>query len=120
MKILNVELEEFDFNDADDLERFEKEFNIADKKIKALSPKGKTASDVIREGCSIIFECFDNIFGKGTSQKIFGSKTSLKVCTKAFMDLKAERDKQDQELEAIIGEIGAEYSPNRAARRAKK
>ena len=36
------------------------------------------------------------------------------------MDLKAERDKQDQEIEAIIGEIGAEYSPNRAARRAKK
>lgn len=120
MKILNVELEDFDFNDADAVERFDKNVNLAEKKIKALSPKGKTAADVIREGCTIIFECFDGIFGDGTSQKIFGPKTSLRTCTEAFRDLKAEKEKQDKELTSLIGEIGKEYSPNRAARRAKR
>lgn len=120
MKILNVELEDFDFNDADFLEKLETEVSAAEKKVKSLKPDGKTASQVIREGCNIIFDCFNNIFGEGTSQKIFGDKTSLKICTEAFRDLKIERDKQDKELEAVIGDIGKEYNPNRAARRAKK
>ena len=120
MKILNVELEDFDFNDADAVEKLEKSIDLAEKKLKALSPKGDTASGIIRKGCSIIFECFDSIFGAGTSQKIFGPKSSLKTCTEAFRDLKLVKDKQDQELNSLIGEIGNEYSPNRAARRAKK
>lgn len=120
MKILDVELGDFDFNDADNLEKFEKEAKLTEKKINAMDPKGKTASEVIREGCNIIFDCFNNIFGKGTAQKVFGNKTSLKVCMEAFKDLIAERNKQDKEIDAAINEIGKEYSPNRATRRAKK
>lgn len=120
MKILDAELGEFDFNDADNLEKFEEHFTKAQEQIKNINPDGKSAAVVIRETCNIIFKCFDGIFGKGTSKKIFGGKTSLKVCTQAFKDLKAERDRQDQEMVDIVSEINSEYSPNRAARRAKR
>ena len=94
MKILDVELEDFDFNDADDLERYEKAVEKTQKKLDNMSDKDKKASEIIREGCGLIFDCFNEIFGAGTAEKVFGPKTSLRTCTQAFRDLKDEREEQ--------------------------
>lgn len=118
MKILNAELRDIDFNDADDLERFESAVEEAKRALDNLNPDGKKASEVIRKGCNIIFKCFDTIFGEETARKVFGEKTSLKVCIEAFKDLKAEREKQDGEMENIVAELNNNYNPNRATRRA--
>ena len=118
MKILNVELRDIDFNDADDLELFENAVEDAKKALDNLNPDGKRASEVIRKGCNAIFKCFDTIFGEGTAKKVFGDRTSLKVCIEAFKDLKAEREKQDGEIENMVVELNNNYNPNRATRRA--
>lgn len=118
MKILNIELKEIDFNDADDLELFENAIEIAKKELDDLNPDGKRASEVIRKGCNVIFECFDKIFGEGTAKKVFGDKTNIRICLEAFRDLKAEGEKQDEELERMAAELNTVYNPNRATRRA--
>lgn len=118
MKILDVELRDIDFNDADDLELFENAVEDAKKELDDLNPDGQRASEVIRKGCNAIFKCFDKIFGEGTSKKVFGDKTSLKICMEAFKDLKADREKQDNELQGMVAELNADYNPNRATRRA--
>ncbi len=120
MKILNAELKDVDFNDADDLENFENAVIEAKKVLDNLNPDGQRASEVIRKGCNAVFQCFDSIFGEGTAKKVFGDKASLKICIEAFSDLKAEREKQDKELESMVVDLNNQYSPNRATRRAKK
>ncbi len=119
VKILNTELE-FDFNDADDMERFEKAYGKAEKLLNEYKTNGKKASEAIRDNCKIIFDCFDEIFGEGASKKIFGEKTNLKSCTIAFEDLIKGKLEQDKEFENEITNIKNKYSPNRAARRSKK
>lgn len=118
MKILDVELRDIDFNDANDLELFENAIEDAKKELDNLNPNGQRASEVIRKGCNVIFKCFDKIFGEETSKKVFGDKTSLKICMEAFKDLKTESRKQDVELQDMVAELNADYNPNRATRRA--
>lgn len=113
-----MELKNIDFNDADDLELFENAVEDAKKELDNLNADGQRASEVIRKGCNVIFECFDKIFGEGTSKKVFGDKTSLRICMKAFGDLKAEKEKQDSEIQDMVSELNTEYNPNRATRRA--
>lgn len=120
MKILNTELKDVDFNDADDLEKFENAIADTKKVLEDIKPDGKKASEVIRESCNAIFDCFNTIFGEGTAKKVFGERTSIKICIDAFNDLKAEKTKQDQELDNMVKNLNSEYSPNRATRRAKK
>ena len=75
MKIRDIEVD-FDFLDADDVERFEKE---AKRVIEESSKKEKiemSYSEAIREECRIIKEFFDNVYGNGISEKIFNYKTN--------------------------------------------
>ncbi len=119
IKILNTELE-FNFSDADDMERFEKAHVKAEKLLNEYETDGKKASEAIREYCKIVFNCFDEIFGDGTAKKIFGEKTNLNSCIEAFKDLIKAKIDQEKEFENEITNIKNKYSPNRAVRRTKK
>ena len=70
MKVLNVELN-FDFADADDLERFEKEYPETEKRLQEIKWDNAKASETIRSFCKVIFEFFDKLFGEGTAEKVF-------------------------------------------------
>lgn len=119
MKILGAEID-FNFNDADDVERLENAIDETQKKLNNIDITGKRTSKVIRETCTIIFDCFNKVFGEGTDKKIFGSKTNFNICLEAFKDLYNARDEQATALEEEIKNLESKYSPNRATRRAKK
>ena len=97
MKILNTELE-FDFNDADDMERLENAIEETQKALNDMITDNKKVSETIRETCENIFNCIDKIFGVGTHNKIFGNKVNLNMCIDAFKDLIDARIEQDNKL----------------------
>lgn len=116
MKILEKEFE-IDFYDADVMEKIETGMENVSKVIKENSvAKSQKTSTVIRKACNVIFDFFDDVLGEGASKKIFGNKTSLTICIKAYEDFLNAKKEQDQALE----DISKKYSPNRATRRAKK
>ncbi len=120
MKLLNTELRDIDFTDADDLEKFENAVEEAQKKLDKVNPDSLKPSEAIRKSCKAVFECLNKIFGDGTAEKVFGNKTSLRVCMQAFNELKEERLKQESELDEAVKLLNNDYNPNRAQRRAKK
>lgn len=126
MKILDKEIE-FDFFDAEQMEKYEKESEIAQKELKSIDINKMKQSEFINKTCETIEKCFNNVFGEGTSKKIFEGKKNFRLCVKAFKDLVKSKKEQVNEIDAEIKnfqkelqEIDAEYKPNRAARRAKK
>ena len=126
MKILDKEIE-FDFFDAEQMERYEKESEIAQKELKSIDINKMKQSEFINKTCEIIEKCFDNVFEEGASKKIFEGKKNFRLCVKAFKDLVKAKKEQVNEIDDEIKdfqkelkEINAEYKPNRATRRAKK
>lgn len=126
MKILDKEID-FDFFDAEQMERYEKESEIAQKELNSIDVNKMKMSELINKTCTTIEKCFDNIFGEGSSKEIFKGKRNFKLCLRAFKDLVKARKEQEDELdvemadfEKELKEIGVEYKPNRATRRAKK
>lgn len=116
MKILNKEYE-VDFLDADIMERIETGIEKVEKVVKQNKTQEKQkTSMIIRKVCNTIFNFFDDVLGDGASKNIFGDKTSLTLCIKAYEDFINEKIKQDEAIE----NISKKYSPNRATRRAKK
>ena len=61
---------ELDLDDADVMERYEKAFDVMSAEEKALPKDGK-GSEQIRAYCAMFRHLYDNIFGEGTSEKIF-------------------------------------------------
>lgn len=128
MKILNKEIE-FDFFDAKQMEIYEKESEIASKKLTEIiaNIKNLKQSEMINKTFDIVESCFNNIFGENVSKEIFEGKRNFKLCFQAFKDLVAARKEQEdevskeaEELNKELKSIGVEYKPNRATRRGKK
>lgn len=112
MKIRDVEVE-FDFLDADDMERFEKEAQRVKDESETKSKEEMSYSQVIKEECMIINKFFDNVFGKGISEKLFKGKMNLGEHIKAFEDIVKEKIEQQTELQNTLNR----YQPNREQRR---
>lgn len=126
MKILDKEIE-FDFFDAEQMEKWDKYSEEVKNTISKIDFKNAKQSEFIRKFCTVIENCFDNIFGEGTSKEIFKGKQNFRLCVLAYKDLVNARKQQDNEiveeikgLENELKEINDEYRPNRATRRAKK
>ena len=128
MKILGKEIE-FDFFDAKQMEVYEKESEIAQKEIQTIisNLKQMKQSELINKTCETIEKCFNNVFGEGSSDKIFEGKRNFRLCIKAFKDLLAARKEQENEIDTEVAdfekelkEINSDYKPNRATRRTKK
>ena len=126
MKILDKEID-FDFFDAEQMERYEKESEIAQKELSNINLNKMKQSEFINKVCETIEKCFDNVFGEDTSKKLFEEKRNFRLCVKAFKDLVKAKKEQVNEIDSEIKdfqkelqEIDTEYKPNRATRRAKK
>lgn len=114
LKINDVELE-LDLMDADMAEKYEKVYRKMQKDV-ANIPKNLSLAENIRKQCKLIFNFFDEVFGEGTSKKIFGNKTNLRECIKAVETLIDHVNKDTEEASKIINK----YSPNRVERRNSK
>lgn len=126
MKILEKEVE-FDFFDADEMEKWDKYTEEMKNTVNKLDIKNMKQSEFIRKFSTAIEKCFDNIFGEGISKEIFKEKQNFKLCVKAYKDLVQARKEQDRELsnemkdiQKELDEIDKDYSVNRATRRARK
>ena len=113
MNICGIDLE-FEFLDADELQRYLDANEAALKRINDKSEyEGKSTPDQMRTQCAIINEFFDSVFGDGTSEKLFHGKNNLGDHMEAFGIMSEAAQKSDSRLT----EIGQKYNPNRAQRR---
>ena len=119
MIINNVELEDMDIYDLETSEKYEAaiaEFQKVTGELKTTTDEDqKVLSNIIRIQCNAVFDCFNTIFGAGTDKQVFGNKTNLMVCLKAFEELAICANDQKAEMEKMANK----YSPNRAQKRAK-
>ena len=76
---------EFDLADADVLESMLKTFEIMDEEQKKLQKAGATVA-FVRDYCNTYYRMFDNLFGPGTGDKIFGGKHNIRVCEETADD----------------------------------
>ncbi|MFA6867429.1 MAG: DUF6673 family protein [Clostridia bacterium] len=120
MKINNVELEDLDIFDLETAEKYEDALGKVIKESKETEGtelvEGTALSSTIRKQCNSVFKCFNTIFGEDTDKKVFGNKTNIMVCLKAFEELVLQVDEQKKELDKMT----SKYSPNRVQRRSKK
>ena len=112
MKIKNIEVD-FNFLDADDIERFEKEAKKVRQECEIKGKEEMSYSQLIREECRIINNFFDNVFGEGVSEKLFGNKSNLEDHIKAFEDIVQEKIEKQRGLQNTFDR----YQPNREQRR---
>jgi len=114
MIINGVELEDLDGLDYETAQKVEKELEktqgLGDKVVKLKNSEG------IKVICDTINEIFDNIFGEGTSEKVFNGKKNLFISMKAFEELCIKY----HESQNAMNDMLKKYSPNRAARRNKQ
>lgn len=115
MKIRNVEVN-FNFLDADDIEKFEKEAERVKYESERKGKEEMPLSQLVREECKTINIFFDNVFGQGTSEKLFGNKNNLEEHIKAFEDIVQEKIEQQRGLQNTFDR----YQPNREQRRYNK
>lgn len=115
MKINGVEFK-FDAYDLEDVEKAQKEMN---KVVAALKnpPRNFNRIEGIKYTVKIVSDCLDNIFGKGSAEKVFKGKTNMKLALKAFEEITIGMQEQDSEFKKEIEATREKYSPNRAERR---
>ena len=107
MKILETEIE-FDFYDAEQMEKMESNIDIVKEEIGKIDSKNMKQSQFINEFCTIVEEGFNNIFDDDASRKIFKEKRNFKSCVQAFRDLVKARKYQEKEVSNEIKELQKE------------
>lgn len=119
MKVLETEIE-FDFYDAEQMERFDTGSEEIITGINAIKTEKMKQSEFINKFCTIIEDGFDKIFGEGSSKKIFKGKRNFKDCVQAFRDLVKARKSQEKDiadeiktLQNEIQSISYDYSTER-------
>lgn len=118
MKINGIEFE-FDAYEAEDVKKAKEEMKkVHDTLLKA--PKGMDRLATIKYVVNTVGKCFDNLFGEGSSKKIFKGKTNLKLAFTSFADLVSEIEKQDSIFEKEVQSFTSKYSPNRVNREARR
>ena len=98
------------------MEKFEKEVDIVLKKCEKEEKENHKTSESIKIQCKIIEDFFDNVFGKGISDKIFVKKYNLAEHLEIYADIIKERNVQVDKTENAFGR----YKPNREERRYNK
>lgn len=115
MKLKDIEVD-FDFLDADDVERLEKEAKIVLKKCEEEEKKEMSIAESIRKQCEIVNIFFDNVFGEKISEKLFKGKNNLREHLELFEEIINEKKKEDTEIRRTYDR----YQPNRETRRNNK
>lgn len=112
----DVELE-IDMEDYDFLQKYEKAFDamgIKEEKLKKIGAQ----SEIMEEYCDMFYQLFDDIFGPGTGDKLFGGKKNARICEECYSEFIAECNKRVLEVNKRRNAMMNKFKPNRAQRRA--
>lgn len=110
---------ELDLTDVEVVERYEEVIESMDAGIKNLPKEGKQ-SEILKAYCLLMKGIFDDLFGEGTSTKMFGEKLNATQITEAYEDFLAFVAAHGSRVTEVQNRIVNRYSPNRAQRRANK
>lgn len=109
---------ELDLLDADVLEKYEKlNQEIVAKIQEPTQYDGISTAEGMRKQCRYVDEFFDNLFGAGTAQRVFGGGNNLGVRMDAFAQVSAASKNIKGELTAISDKYGVGRIQNREQRR---
>ena len=114
MNIKGIEID-FDFLDADNVEKFEKEAKKVIEKTEKKEIVELSYAEALRQECEIVEVFIDNVFGQGISNKIFKGKHNLGEHIQVFQLIVDEKNKKQEELEKIM----SRYLPRKEERRRK-
>lgn len=107
---------EVDLQDADFAERYEKAFNRMGEDEKKV-PKDGTNSELIRAYCSLFYHLFDDIYGEGTSERLFGGKKNAGMCDEAYGAFIQAAQQCNADAAQRRNAFYSKYAPNRDQRR---
>ena len=118
----------FSITNADMMERFHAAVNKAGEKFEEIGENEENETDprMIRKECGFIDEMFDEIFGEGAAQQMFGGEPDIEEHLKAFGKIVKMKQLQEKDFEKFSNQetmkLGAPAAvkPNRAQRRTKK
>lgn len=118
--IVNGKKLEVDFLDADFLEKYEE---LTHAIVEAIQDKtayaGKTNAESLRYQCECVNEYFDELFGEGTAEKMFGINGKLSIRLDAFAQLGAIAEHPSKFLDETKEKYGfVKKEGNREQRRA--
>lgn len=113
----NLEFE-VDLQDADFAEKYEKAFTRMSRDEKVVQKAG-TNSEVIRGYCRLFLNLFDDLYGAGTSEKMFEGKMNAGMCDMAYAAFIDAAQRCNQEAAQRRGQLVSQYAPrqNRQHRR---
>lgn len=106
-----------DLQDAGTVEHCEAAFAAMGEREKALPKDGKT-SVRIRAYCQLFRDLFDDVFGEGSAQKIYGDTYNARIATEVYENFLDFMASQQNALSETQNRITVRYNPNRAQRRA--
>lgn len=109
---------ELDMSDVAVQERYEKAFETLGKTEKNLPKTGPNSSRTLAY-CNMFRALYDDIFGEGTSQKIFGDVNNARVMTETYEQFLEFVQNQGEQLHQTKNRVLDRFSPNRAQRRAQ-
>lgn len=109
---------ELDMSDVDNQERYENAFARLGETEKNLPKDGKN-SERTRAYCQMFRSLYDDIFGEGTSQKIFGDVNNARIMTEVYELFLEFIQNQGEQLNQTRSRVLDRFSPNRAQRRAQ-
>lgn len=116
LNINGVDLE-LDLLDADVVEKFEKLNSQIVEDIK--NPNnyaGKSTADSMRFQCRLIDNYFNELFGAGTSEKVFGTNNKLDIRIDAFGQVSTESDQARKFMDSAV----EKYNPGRVQNRQQR
>lgn len=119
MLTINETKLEFELFDADTLDAYEAAFAKVEER-NAKAQKSERASQVLRESCDAIKECFDGIFGDGTGVKVCGQKPDFMKHMDAFEALVDEAVKQRAVLDDRMVQSKKRYGGRHVQQKAVK
>lgn len=88
-----------DFEDVDFLEKYSNAMYKLSDDSKSLPKDGKDI-DRIKNICKCYQAFFDDVFGLGTSQALFGNKQNLRLYEEAFISLVNLNEKANEQMNA--------------------
>lgn len=100
MQILGKEIE-FNFEEAENIDKAIR----LDNKYKEIFKEANT----LTEKCKVYKDFFDELMGKGTSEKLFGNKNKFFEITDAYQDLMKEAERVNNEVIKRTSQINKKY-----------